>query len=135
MTIQITSSPTEAKIAKALKGLEITQIKAPTKIEFVIDAVDHYYEQLIKKKMIEFNADIDPMDFLSPFINQRDNWKHSLYGRKINYGADSQHSFGGASWDVHDDKVSFISKYYDIVLDVLTKESKSKEKLRKSIEK
>ena len=52
MTIQITSSPTEAKIAKALKGLEITQIKAPTKIEFVIDAVDHYYEQLIKKKMI-----------------------------------------------------------------------------------
>ena len=53
MTIQITSSPTEAKIAKALKGLEITQIKAPTKIEFVIDAVDHYYEQLIKKKMIK----------------------------------------------------------------------------------
>ena len=53
MTTQFTTSITEAKILKAIKGLELTQAKPPSKQEFVADAIDHYFDQLVKKKFIK----------------------------------------------------------------------------------
>ena len=53
MSIQLTNSQVEAKVSKAIKGLAKTQTKAPTKQEFVIDAIDFYFAELVKKKFIQ----------------------------------------------------------------------------------
>ena len=53
MTTKFTTSQTEAKIAKAIKGLALTQAKPPSLQEFVSDAIDHYFDELVKKKFIK----------------------------------------------------------------------------------
>tara|TARA_R100000664_G_C2632504_1_gene61383 strand:+ start:279 stop:440 length:162 start_codon:yes stop_codon:yes gene_type:complete len=53
MSIQFTNSQVEAKITKAIKGLSLTQAKPPSKQEFIIDAIDHYFNELVKKKFIK----------------------------------------------------------------------------------
>jgi len=53
MTTKFTTSQTEAKIAKAIKGLALTQAKPPSLQEFVTDAIDHYFDELVKKKFIK----------------------------------------------------------------------------------
>ena len=53
MATQFTTAQTEARIAKAIKALSITQTKPPTKLEFVSDAIDHYIAKLMEKKHIK----------------------------------------------------------------------------------
>ena len=53
MTTQFTTSQTEAKILKAIKGIAVTQANPPTKQEFVAHAVDNYFDELVKKKFIK----------------------------------------------------------------------------------
>ena len=53
MTTKFTTSQTEAKIAKAIKGLALTQARPPSLQEFVSDAIDLYINDLMKKKFIK----------------------------------------------------------------------------------
>ena len=53
MTTKFTTSQTEAKIAKAIKGLGVTQANPPSTQEFVSDAIDLYINDLVKKKFIK----------------------------------------------------------------------------------
>ena len=53
MTTKFTTSLTETKIAKAIKGLEVTQANPPSIQEFVTDAIDFYINDLMKKKFIK----------------------------------------------------------------------------------
>ena len=53
MTTKFTTSQTEAKIAKAIKDLSLTQAKPPSLQEFVSDAIDLYINDLMKKKFIK----------------------------------------------------------------------------------
>jgi len=53
MSIQFTNSQIEAKITKAIKGLSLTQANPPSKQEFIINAVNHYFDELVKKKFIK----------------------------------------------------------------------------------
>ena len=53
MTLTYTNSKTEARVLKAVKALTLTQTKAPTKEQFMDEALNYYIDELIKKKMIK----------------------------------------------------------------------------------
>tara|TARA_B100001113_G_scaffold350841_1_gene348767 strand:+ start:1727 stop:1891 length:165 start_codon:yes stop_codon:yes gene_type:complete len=53
MTLTYTNSKTEARVLKAVKALSLTQTKAPTKEQFMDEALNYYIDELIKKKMIK----------------------------------------------------------------------------------
>ena len=53
LTISFTNSKTEARVLKAVKALALTQTKAPTKEQFMDEALNYYIDELTRKKLIK----------------------------------------------------------------------------------